>query len=146
MEYAGKHGIPVFLVGSTEEVVTEVVRRVNQQWNVHVVGYSDGYFKDPKRILAQIQDSSARIVSVAMGSPIQEIMISKWRKHYPDALYLGVGGTFDVYAGKVRRAPAWVRRINLEFLYRLLAQPSRIGRYIAIPKFIRFVLQGKIDP
>ncbi|MER5646323.1 lipopolysaccharide N-acetylmannosaminouronosyltransferase [Streptosporangium sp. NPDC002524] len=130
MSRAGRERIPVFLLGARAEVLTEVERRLKDEWGVDVVGGQDGYFDDDQRdaIFERIRRSGAAIVTVALGSPAQEIFMHECHQVYPGALYMGVGGTFDVVAGYVKRAPAGWRRANLEWLYRLLSRPARLRR------------------
>lgn len=127
---AGREQVPVFLLGAHAEVLGAVERRLKDEWRVNVVGGQDGYFDDTEReaIFQRIRESGAAIVTVALGSPAQEILMHQCHQAYPGALYMGVGGTFDVVAGYVKRAPAGWRRANLEWLYRLLSQPARLRR------------------
>ncbi|VEC58725.1 UDP-N-acetyl-D-mannosaminuronic acid transferase [Escherichia coli] len=95
---------------------------------MNIVGSQDGYFKPEQRqaLFERIHASGAQIVTVAMGSPKQEIFMRDCRLVHPDALYMGVGGTYDVFTGHVKRAPKIWQTLGLEWLYRLLSQPSRI--------------------
>ncbi|MGQ7146924.1 WecB/TagA/CpsF family glycosyltransferase, partial [Escherichia sp. SS-MK2] len=81
--------------------------------------------------------SGAQIVTVAMGSPKQEIFMRDCRLVHPDALYMGVGGTYDVFTGHVKRAPKIWQTLGLEWLYRLLSQPSRIKRQLRLLRYLR---------
>ncbi|VFS68548.1 Putative N-acetylmannosaminyltransferase [Kluyvera cryocrescens] len=104
---AGAEGTPVFLIGGKPEVLAETAAKLRQQWNVNLVGTQDGYFTADERpaLFERIRDSGAKIVTVAMGSPKQEILMRDCRQIHPDALYMGVGGTYDVFTGHVKRAP-----------------------------------------
>lgn len=99
MQRAGAEGTPVFLVGGKPEVLAQTESRLRQRWQVNIVGSQDGYFTPEQRqaLFERIRDSGAKIVTVAMGSPRQEIFMRDCRRLYPHALYMGVGGTYDVF-------------------------------------------------
>lgn len=134
MQRAGELGVPVFLVGSTPDVLAQTAEKL-AQWQVNIVGSQDGYFADEQAVIAQIQQSGAKFVSVALGSPKQERFMQKARVVYPDCLYMGVGGTYDVFVGKVKRAPKCWQGVGLEWLYRLLQQPTRWRRQVRLLKY-----------
>lgn len=140
MARAGAEGTPVFLVGGKPEVLAETAQKLRQRWNVNLVGTQDGYFTAEQRpaLFARIRDSGAKIVTVAMGSPKQEILMRDCRQVYPDALYMGVGGTYDVFTGHVKRAPKVWQNLGLEWLYRLLSQPSRLTRQLRLLRYLRW--------
>lgn len=140
MERAGAEGTPVFLIGGKPEVLAQTQAKLRQQWNVNLVGAQDGYFTPEQRqaLFERIRDSGAKIVTVAMGSPKQEILMRDCREIYPDALYMGVGGTYDVFTGHVKRAPKVWQNLGLEWLYRLLSQPSRITRQLRLLRYLRW--------
>lgn len=140
MARAGAEGTPVFLVGGKPEVLAETTEKLRRQWNVNLVGTQDGYFTADQRqaLFERIRDSGAKIVTVAMGSPKQEILMRDCRQVYPDALYMGVGGTYDVFTGHVKRAPKVWQNLGLEWLYRLLSQPSRISRQLRLLRYLRW--------
>lgn len=140
MARAGAEGTPVFLIGGKPEVLAETAQKLRQQWNVNLVGTQDGYFTAEQRpaLFARIRDSGAKIVTVAMGSPKQEILMRDCRQVYPGALYMGVGGTYDVFTGHVKRAPKVWQQLGLEWLYRLLSQPSRITRQLRLLRYLRW--------
>lgn len=140
MARAGAEGTPVFLVGGKPEVMAETVEKLRKQWNVNLVGTQDGYFTPGERqaLFERIHESGAKIVTVAMGSPKQEILMRDCRQVHPDALYMGVGGTYDVFTGHVKRAPKVWQNLGLEWLYRLLSQPSRIKRQLRLLRYLRW--------
>lgn len=146
MERAGKEGTPVFLVGGKVEVLNQTADKLRQQWNVNIVGTQDGYFSEQSRqaLFERIRDSGAQIVTVAMGSPRQEILMRDCRLVHPDALYMGVGGTYDVFTGHVKRAPKVWQNLGLEWLYRLLSQPSRIKRQIKLLRYLAWHYTGRL--
>lgn len=143
MKRAARFQVPVFIIGARPEVLQQTREKLLSQ-GVTVVGAVDGYFKDEAALIEQIRASGARIISVAMGSPRQELLIQRIRQHYPDCYYMGVGGTYDVFTGNVKRAPDLWCRLNLEWAYRLLSQPSRIGRQLGLLKYLWWYWTGKI--
>lgn len=140
MARAGAEGTPVFLIGGKPDVLAQTREKLRQQWNVNLVGTQDGYFTPEQRpaLFECIRDSGAQIVTVAMGSPKQEILMRDCRLVHPDALYMGVGGTYDVFTGHVKRAPKVWQNLGLEWLYRLLSQPSRIKRQLRLLRYLRW--------
>ncbi|PIJ50824.1 lipopolysaccharide N-acetylmannosaminouronosyltransferase [Erwinia sp. OLTSP20] len=146
MERAGENGSRVFLVGATPEVLRMTAEKLQQRWQVNIVGTQDGYFADDQQdaIFARIAASGAEIVTVAMGSPKQEVFMCACQALYPQALYMGVGGTYDVFTGRVRRAPVVWQNLGLEWLYRLIRQPSRIGRLIKMLTFLRWYFRREL--
>ncbi|WLI76628.1 lipopolysaccharide N-acetylmannosaminouronosyltransferase [Kosakonia sp. H02] len=146
MARAGETGTPVFLVGGKPEVLAQTEQKLRTQWQVNIVGRQDGYFKPEQQqaLFEAIRDSGAKIVTVAMGSPRQEIFMRDCRAVYPDALYMGVGGTYDVFTGHVKRAPKVWQHLGLEWLYRLLSQPSRLKRQLRLLRYLRWHYSGKL--
>ncbi|WP_058911774.1 lipopolysaccharide N-acetylmannosaminouronosyltransferase [Entomohabitans teleogrylli] len=146
MARAGREGSRVFLVGGRPEVVEETAQKLRREWQVNIVGAQDGYFSvaDRQALFERIRDSGAQIVTVAMGSPRQEILMRDCRQVHPHALYMGVGGTYDVFTGHVKRAPKLWQDLGLEWLYRLLAQPSRIRRQLRLLRYLAWHYSGQI--
>ncbi len=146
MERAGRDGTPVFLVGGRPEVLTQTEQKLRAQWNVNIVGSQDGYFSAQEReaLFERIRDSGAQLVSVAMGSPRQEILMRDCKCVHPHALYMGVGGTYDVFTGHVKRAPKGWQNLGLEWLYRLLTQPSRITRQLRLLRYLAWHYTGRL--
>ncbi|QXF35834.1 lipopolysaccharide N-acetylmannosaminouronosyltransferase [Photorhabdus luminescens] len=146
MERAGKEGTPIFLVGGKPEILEQTESKLRAQWNVNIVGSQNGYFTPEERnaVFERIHASGAAIVTVAMGSPKQEVFMRGCRKIHSDALYMGVGGTYDVFTGHVKRAPKAWQNLGLEWLYRLLSQPSRIRRQFKLLKFLGYYYSGRL--
>lgn len=146
MARAGKEGTPVFLVGGKSDVLAQTQEKLRAQWQVNIVGSQDGYFTADQRqaLFERIRDSGAKIVTVAMGSPRQEILMRDCREVYPQALYMGVGGTYDVFTGHVKRAPKVWQRMGLEWLYRLLSQPSRLTRQLKLLRYLAWHYRGQM--
>lgn len=136
MQKAAELGTPVFLVGGQAVVLAETFAKLRAM-GVNVVGAQDGFFSENQEIaiFEQIKQSGAKIVVVALGSPKQERFMQKAQQYYADALYMGVGGSFDVFVGKVKRAPKYWQKLGLEWLYRLLKQPTRWQRQRRLVKY-----------
>ncbi|MDP5135625.1 WecB/TagA/CpsF family glycosyltransferase [Rheinheimera baltica] len=143
MKRAAAYNVPVFIVGAKPEICQQTADKLLEQ-HVNLVGRVDGYFTDEGALITQIKQSGARIVTVAMGSPKQELLIQRIRAQHPECFYMGVGGTYDVFTGNVKRAPPLWCKLNLEWAYRLLAQPSRIGRQLGLLRYVWLYWTGKI--
>jgi UDP-N-acetyl-D-mannosaminouronate:lipid I N-acetyl-D-mannosaminouronosyltransferase len=135
--------IPVFLIGAKPEVLAQTKAKL-QEAGVNVVGTQDGYFKDADALIATVKATGAKVITVAMGSPKQELFIEQAKKQIPDAYFMGVGGTYDVFTGHVKRAPEIWCRLNLEWAYRLVDQPSRIKRQWSLVEYLWLYLRGKL--
>lgn len=146
MQKAGEINLPVFLVGAKSDVLRQVQKRLVDEFSTDIVGAQDGYFYEFQKdeLIQRIKNSGARIVTVAMGSPRQEVFITQCRQVYPDAFYIGVGGAYDVFAGKVRRAPPWACKLNIEWLYRLVSDPSRLFRQLKLVNYLLLLLFRKL--
>jgi N-acetylglucosaminyldiphosphoundecaprenol N-acetyl-beta-D-mannosaminyltransferase len=135
-----------FFYGSAPGVAAKAVE--NLKANVgefRCAGVLDGYIKDEAMIVDTICAARPTALFVALGFPRQEGFLDRHRKRFEDAgvrVCIGVGGSFDAYAGTVERAPAWVQRIHFEWLYRLWKQPSRWRRMLVLPQFAGIVLRA----
>jgi len=144
MKRAGELDVGVFLLGGRPDVLDQTSHKLITEFGTPVVGACDGYFDNEANVIEQIKNSGARIVTIALGSPKQELFIQKCREAYPQAFYMGVGGTYDVFTGRVQRAPEVFQRMHLEWLYRLLKQPSRVGRQVNLVVFLFLLLLGRV--
>lgn len=127
-----------YLIGGKQEVIDATVVKLNTQFKgISICNYRNGYIKTEAEELALIEDIKKHkpdVVFVAMGSPKQELLMERIQKEH-QAVYQGLGGSFDVYTGNVKRAPQWWVKNNMEWTYRLLSQPSRIKRQIHLVRF-----------
>ena len=146
LEEAAKRKIPVFFFGGKPGVAEEAAEEGRRRWpGLQVAGCRNGYFSadEETAIINEINGSGAAMLFAALGAPKQE----KWLNHYAaelkPCLRMGIGGSFDVLAGKMQRAPKWMQDAKLEWLFRLMKQPSRIGRMMALPKFVLEVRKEK---
>lgn len=144
MKLAALRDLPVYLLGGKPDVLEGVRTRLTQELGVTLVGSQHGYFDDPREVLDAIEASQPQIVTVAMGTPGQEEFILQARERHPGALYMGVGGTYDVFVGRVPRAPAWFREQGLEWLYRLMKTPTRFRRQLNLVRYALLHVRGEI--
>ncbi|MCP5382488.1 MAG: WecB/TagA/CpsF family glycosyltransferase [Kordiimonadaceae bacterium] len=144
MRRAGENNTKVFLVGAKPEVLEQASEKLTNEFNVALVGAQHGYFVDEDILIEKIVASGAEIVTVAMGSPTQEKFIAKCRAQHPEAFYMGVGGTYDVFVGNVSRAPEWAQKYNLEWFYRVLKQPSRVIRQTVLLEYFALLMLNKL--
>lgn len=144
---SAKEAFPVFLLGAKQEVVQTVADKVAHQYpGLAVAGYHHGYFWDDEQaVVEKIKASGARLLFVAITSPRKENFINSWRDQLGVDFVMGVGGTFDVVAGKVTRAPLWMQQWGLEWLYRVIQEPGRMWkRYLVTnSKFAWLLLKAK---
>ena len=144
MKRAGKRETRVFLVGAKSEVLDQTCEKLITKYNLLPVGVQHGYFNDEDLLIDKIAKSNAEIVTIALGSPAQEAFIAKCRIKHPNAFYMGVGGTYDVFVGNVKRAPIWAQKYCLEWLYRVAKQPSRMFRQTALLEFFTLLLFNRL--
>ena len=127
-----------YLVGGKQDVIEDTIVKIKQDFpGINICNYRNGYLKteaEEDMLITDIVKLKPDIVFVAMGSPKQELLMERIQKEH-SAVYQGLGGSFDVYTGYVKRAPDWWVKNNLEWTYRLINQPSRIKRQIHLVKF-----------
>lgn len=140
----------VYFFGGKPGVCELAIENLKKKYpDLCVSGFSDGYFDDEKekKIIEDIKEKKPDILFVCLGAPKQELWISKHKDELGAKVLLGVGGTLDVLAGTAKRAPVFFQKTGLEWLYRLLKQPKRIGRMLDLPKFgFTVLLKGKKFP
>ncbi|WP_099354855.1 WecB/TagA/CpsF family glycosyltransferase [Fredinandcohnia onubensis] len=139
--------LKVFLLGSQEGVLEKTVINIQEKFpNIKIAGYHNGFFDwENNDIKEQIMESSPDIILVALGVPRQERWISENIGAFRKGIFIGVGGSFDVLAGTVKRAPELWQRLNIEWLYRLIQQPWRWKRMLVLPLFVIKVFQQKLN-
>lgn len=134
----------IFLFGAKPAIVKKAKEKLESQYKgISIVGYADGYQTNSKNVIKKINASQADIVFVALGSPKQEYWIFQNARKINAPLLQGVGGSFDVISGKVKRAPRFMQKLGLEWLYRLIKQPKRIFRQAKIVKFLFMLIKDK---
>lgn len=136
-----------YLVGGKPEVIKATVAKLKFNFpEINILNYRDGYLKTKQENNTLIKDIALHkpdVVFVAMGSPKQELLMEEMMKVHP-AIYQGLGGSFDVFTGTVKRAPQWWVNNNLEWAYRLVKQPTRIKRQIHLINFLWLLVFNKI--
>ena len=145
LSWAEEAGRPIAIVGATRQALELAVETLQKRHPKLKIAYSHhGFFKtdDEENLIAQSCAAALpKIVLVALGVPRQELWIQRHRHLFPGATLIGVGGSLDVWSGRTQRAPAWMRALNLEWLYRITTEPWRIKRiYKTLPLFVVKVL------
>ncbi len=146
LEKMAKTGDGVFLFGAKPGVAESAKAKMEKKYpGISIVGCHNGYFKpeDEAKIVEEINNSGAKLLLVCLGAPKQEKWIAKYKDCLKVNLCMGVGGTLDVFAGTAKRAPEIFIKLNLEWAYRLMKNPSRIGRFAALPRFVIEVLKSR---
>lgn len=151
VEMAHKNNYKIFLFGAKEDVVKTVVEKYSEIYSPNIIaGYRNGYFSssEEKEIAQQIADSGTQMLFVAISSPIKENFLFKYRDILKNVnLIMGVGGSFDVVAGKTKRAPTWMQKAGLEWFYRFAQEPRRMWKRYLVgnSKFIYLVLRERFS-
>jgi len=143
-----ERGWSFYFLGAAPGVAAEAAAKLCALYpQLQVVGTADGYFSsaDEKQVIEAINRSGANILLVGLGAPRQDLWIAENREKFACQVAIGVGGSFDVLAEKLNRAPGWMIKLNLEWLYRLVKEPSRWRRQLALPRFVGLVLQAGKD-
>ncbi len=148
LQEAEKNRQSVALIGAKPEIIEKAKENILHEFpNLYITYVQDGYFTDTERVLNDIKIRQPRLVLCAMGSPKQEQFISEAKKLLPDSLFIGVGGSFDVWSGMVKRAPEIYQKLCLEWLYRTVKEPQRFKRiFPTLPLFVLRVLKERFVP
>lgn len=136
-----------YLIGGKQNVIEETVEKLKREFpDIRILGYRNGYIKtaEEKQLLIQdVVEKKPDVIFVAMGSPKQEYLMDEIQNQH-NAVFQGLGGSFDVYTGHVERAPEWWVNHNLEFAYRLIKEPKRIKRQIYLLKYVWWLIIHKL--
>jgi len=138
--------INFYFLGSKPGIVDRAVENLKKDYpNLNIAGYHHGYIDrdGQQKIIEEINSKNIDLLLVGMGVPLQEKFLDNNLKQLKVGAAVTVGGSFDVLAGEVNRAPLWMQKAALEWFYRLLQEPSRFGRMLSLPKFIFLVLKSK---
>lgn len=136
----------IYLLGAKEEILKKCVENIKLEFpDLKVSGFHNGFFdlNNCADIIDDIKICEPWAIFVAMGSPRQEIFLSKIINISNTHIFMGVGGVFDIFAGELTRAPKWMISLGLEWLHRVILEPFRIKRLMVIPKFLLLVLRNK---
>ena len=135
-----------YLLGASQPVIDATVDKLKREFrNIEIKGFRNGFLKDGDEtiILKELKEKKPDFVFVAMGSPKQEFLMNELIKEYP-TLYMGLGGSFDVYSGTKKRAPKLFIKLGMEWFYRLMKEPTRISRQLNLVKFFFKIIFGKL--
>lgn len=142
--------LSAYFLGANSENINLAVNNIKSKYsNIDIKGYRDGYFtkEEEDSIVKEIESYKPHVLFVGMGSPRQDIFISKYMDRLNCKIFMGVGGSLDLYSGKIKRAPKIMINMGLEWLYRVSHEPVRIKRLWSIPKFMfisaKYHLKGK---
>lgn len=145
LRIANEKKYKVYFLGAKEEVLNLAIAKIKENFpSLNIVGFHNGYFKDDGEVRKLIKEASPDILFVGMGGIRQEKWIVK-NKDLNIPVNIGIGGSFDVWSGKVKRAPLWVRKLGIEWLYRAFTQPERFGRLKNIFVLSIKLLLGRIE-
>ena len=139
--------LSVALIGAKPEVLITTQRRLKAEFpGVSVLVAKNGYdgTRDLDALTRELAAAKPDLVFVALGSPKQELLIERFRNVHPAGFYMGLGGSFDIYSGAKKRAPLWMQRRGLEWLFRFLSEPSRAPRETKRLKFLALLMLGRL--
>ncbi len=154
---AVEKGYRFYLLGSKEGVIEKTATCLKNKYpGINIVGYHHGYFnqgeteakqgeKSEKEIIRDIKQKKPDFLLVGLGVPKQELWISKYKDELGVPVCIGIGGSFDVLSGKIPRAPLWMQNHGMEWIFRLIKEPKRVKRVIALPYFMWLIILGKIE-
>lgn len=147
IEYCSKNSQPIALIGAKEEILQKTREKLMSEFPQLEIAYSrNGYFNDADErvIIDELRQKNPKLVLAALGVPKQEIFIRKYMQEFPNTIFIGVGGSFDVWSGEVKRAPLIFRKAGCEWLWRLIKTPSRFKRmFPTLPLFLFKVIINK---
>ena len=144
MERMARGGETLFLLGAKPGYADQAAENLRRKYpGLRIVGTNDGYFQDDGPVAEKIRDSGAQVVFVCLGAPKQEFWMEKNGAATGANLLIGLGGCLDVFSGNVKRAPVAFQKLGLEWFYRLLKDPRRIGRMAKLPLFLVHVAKEK---
>lgn len=151
VKYSSQNGYRVFFFGAKEDVNKAVVDHYLAKYpDLQVAGRRNGYYTEQEEasVVDEMKKSNADILFVAMGSPKKEMFLGKYSKDLNIPFTMGVGGSFDVVTGKVKRAPLWVQNMNCEWLYRLIQEPRRMWKryFVTNGLFLLMIIKEKLKP
>ncbi len=139
LDYANENRLSIYFLGTQEEILKKVIERIEKEHpGIKIAGYHNGYFKEENEVLEDLKDKKFDILFVAMGSPKQEYFIYDNFDKIDAKIFMGVGGSFDVFSGKLKRAPYLIRKLGLEWLYRFILEPRK--RFPRVTQLFNFMI------
>ena len=140
-----REGKRLYLLGAKPGIAELAAQKILAlRPELQICGMHDGYFKEDREVLDLINSEAPDVLFVCLGAPRQERFMAEHLHDLNVRLMIGLGGSLDSFAGTVKRAPKWMIRMNLEWLYRLIREPRRFGRMLRLPKFLFAVIQKRI--
>lgn len=140
-----KTGGKAYLLGGKPGIAQLAGENLKKKYpGLTICGTADGYFKEEAPVIAKINEAGPDVLFVCLGAPKQERFMKTHFDELNATLMLGLGGSLDGYAGTVQRAPRWMINLSLEWLYRLIKEPKRLGRMMRLPKFVLLCVQEKL--
>jgi N-acetylglucosaminyldiphosphoundecaprenol N-acetyl-beta-D-mannosaminyltransferase len=147
MREGERHRWSVYLLGTNQETIEAAAQKLQESYPlVKLAGFRNGYFgpDEDEAVVAEIRKASPDLLFVARNAlTTQEPWIYKYKEALSVPVMMGVGGSLDIIAGKMKRAPVAMQKLRMEWLYRLLKQPTRAGRMLALPKFVLKVIRAR---
>ena len=143
---SAQYGWKLYILGSAPGVADTAAKNICEKYlGCNIIGTHHGYFdaQEEQNILAELRELKPDVLFVALGAPRQEYWIAEHIKALGIPVGMGIGGSMDVLSGNVKRAPEWMQKMSLEWLYRFLIQPTRFKRMLALPKFMLAVKKQK---
>ena len=138
-------GQKLYLLGSKPGVAELAAQKmIEKHPKLSICGMADGYFKDENAVIEKVNAAQPDVLFVCLGAPKQEYFMQRHLGEVSAKLMIGLGGSLDSFAGTVKRAPKWMIRCNLEWLYRLIKEPKRFRRMLRLPKYLAAVLKKRI--
>lgn len=146
-ERASREGQRIFLLGAAPGVADAAAEKLKERYpGLTIAGTQHGYFKpeETESVVDAIRNTQPDLLFVAFGIPKQEKWIRRYMEKLQVPVCMGVGGSFDVISGNVKRAPKWMQRHGLEWVYRLASNPKKIGKVMTLPRFVIMIVTAKI--
>lgn len=131
LKLAEKKGYSVYLLGAKQHVVEQTAEAIKATYaDIKIAGYRNGYFKSDEwpNVAKQVEESGAQIVFVGITSPLKEYLVEDFQNRGLKCVFMGVGGSFDVISGNIPRAPKWVQKLGMEWLFRVMQEPKRLWK------------------
>ena len=140
-----EHSGRLYLLGSKPGIAEQAGENLAKKYpGLVICGAADGYFKEEAAVVEKINETQPDVIFVCLGAPKQEKFIKNHFDELNATLMLGLGGSLDGYAGVAQRAPRWMINLSLEWLYRLIKEPKRLGRMMRLPKFVLICFREKL--
>lgn len=130
-ELAAKKSLSIYLLGATNKVVAQTESAIKRQFpSIQISGRRDGYFSETEfeSVTEELKQVDPDIIFVGITSPKKEMLIEHFRQNRLKGAFVGVGGSFDVISGNIRRAPQWIQRLRMEWFFRMVQEPRRLGK------------------